>query len=85
MLKLNRLALSRLIKKKGEEILLCTVCVKASKPDLCKVLLNKSKRCRECVRRGFARCDVSRMSARSLDKLIREDKRLSAKQELALS
>jgi hypothetical protein len=28
---------------------------------------------------------VSRVSARSLDKLMREDKRLSTKQELALS
>jgi hypothetical protein len=49
MPKLNRLALSRLIKKKEEEMLLCTVYVKASKPDLCKVLLNKSKQCREYV------------------------------------
>ncbi len=85
MPKPNRLALSRLIKKKGEEMLPCLVCVKASKPDLCKVLLNKSKQCRECVRRGFACYDVSSMSTKSLDKLIREDKRLSAERELALS
>jgi len=49
MPKLNRLALLRLIKKKGEEILLCLVYIKASKPNLCKVLLNKSKQCGECV------------------------------------
>ncbi len=85
MPKPNRLALSRLIKKKGEEILLCSVYIKASKPDSCKVLLNKSKQCRECVRRGFACCDVSSVSTRSLDKLIRKDKRLSAERELALS
>ncbi len=85
MLKLNRLALSRLIKKKEEEILLCTVYIKASKPDLYKVLLNKSKQYRECVRRGFAYYNMSRVSAKSLDKLIREDKHLSTKRELALS
>ncbi len=63
----------------------CTAYAKASKPDLCKILLDKSKRCRECVRKGFARCNVSRVSAGSLDKLIREDERLSTKRELALS
>jgi len=85
MLKLNRLVLLRLIKKKGEEILPCTACIKASKPDFCKVLLDKSKRYKECVQRSFAYYDVSRVSARSLDKLIRENKRLSAERELALS
>ncbi len=85
MLKLNWLALSRLIKKKGEEILLYSACVKASKPDLYKVFLDKSKQCGECVRRGFAYYDVSSMSAKSLDKLIKKDKRLPAEQELALS
>jgi len=49
MLKPNRLALSRLIKKKGEEMLLCLVYVKTSKPDLYKVFLDKSKQCEECV------------------------------------
>ncbi len=63
----------------------CSACVKARKPKLCKVLLEKLKRCRECVRRGFARCDVSSVLARNLDKLIREDERLNTERELALS
>jgi hypothetical protein len=85
MLKVNRLALLRLIEKTGEEILPCSACVKAGKPELCKVLLEKSKRYRECVQRGFAYYDVSSVPARNLDKLIREDKRLIIERELALS
>jgi hypothetical protein len=85
MPKVNRLALSRLIEKTGEEMLLCSACVKAGKPELCKVLQEKSKQCGECVRRGFARCDVSSVPAGNLDKLMREDERLTAERELALS
>ncbi len=85
MLKTNRLALSRLIKKKGKEMLLCSACTKASKPKLCKVFTEKSKQCSECVRRGFARCDVSSVPTRNLDKLIREEERLTTKRELALA
>ncbi len=63
----------------------CSVYVKAGKPELCKVLPEKSKRCRECIRRGFAHCNVSSIPARNLDKLIREDERLTTERELALS
>ncbi len=66
-------------------MLLCSAYVKAGKPELYKVLQEKSKRCRECVRRGFARYDVSGVPARNLDKLIREDERLTAERELTLS
>ncbi len=62
-----------------------SACVKARKPELCKVLQEKSKRYRECVQRGFARYDVSNIPAKNLDKLIREDERLTAERELALS
>jgi len=85
MLKLNRLALSRLIKKKGEEMLLCSAYTKARKPELCKVFVEKSKQCSEYVRRGFARCNVSSIPAGSLDKLIRKEEQLTAKRELALA
>ena len=59
--------------------------IKAGKPELYKVLLEKSKRYREYIRRGFARCDVSGVLAGNLDKLIKEDKRLTIERELALS
>ncbi len=85
MLKVNRLALSRLIEKKGKEILPYSACVKASKPKLYKVLLKKSKQYREYIRRGFAYYDVSGVLIENLDKLIREDKRLNTERELALS
>jgi hypothetical protein len=85
MLKVNRLALSRLIEKTGEEMLLCSAYVKAGKPELYKVLPEKSKRYGEYIRRGFAHYDVSSISTRNLDKLIREDERLTIERELALS
>ncbi len=85
MLKTNRLALSRLIKKKGEEILLCSAYTKASKPELCRVFVKKSKQYGEYVRRGFAYCDVSNILTRNLDKLIREEEQLTTKRELALT
>jgi hypothetical protein len=85
MLKVNRLALLRLIEKIGEEMLPCSVYVKARKPKLCKVLPEKSKRCSEYVRRGFAYYNVSSVPAKNLDKLIREDERLTIERELALS
>ncbi len=66
-------------------MLLCSAYVKARKPELCKVLQEKSKQYRECVQRGFARYDVSSIPARNLDKLIREDKKLTIERELALS
>ncbi len=66
-------------------MLLCSTYVKAGKPELYKVLQEKSKRCRECVRRGFARYNVSSVPAKNLDKLIREDERLTIERELALS
>jgi hypothetical protein len=66
-------------------MLLCSACVKAGKPELCKVLLEKSKQCRECVQRGFTCYDVSSILTRNLDKLIREDERLTTERELALS
>ncbi len=85
MLKTNKLALSRLIKKKGEEILLYSAYIKARKPELCKVFTKKSKQYSEYVRRGFARCDVSSILTGNLDKLIRKKKQLTTKRELALT
>jgi hypothetical protein len=66
-------------------MLLCSAYVKARKPKLCKVLLEKSKRYRECIQRGFAYYDVSSIPTKNLDKLIREDERLTIERELALS
>ncbi len=66
-------------------MLLCSACVKAGKPELYKVLQEKSKRCREYIQRGFARYNVSSIPTRNLDKLIREDERLTIERELTLS
>jgi SOS response regulatory protein OraA/RecX len=66
-------------------MLLYSTYVKARKPKLYKVLLEKSKQYRECVQRGFAYYNVSSILARNLDKLIREDERLTIERELALS
>ncbi len=66
-------------------MLLCSAYIKAGKPKLYKVLQEKSKRYRECVQRGFAYYDVSSVLTKNLDKLIREDKRLTTERELALS
>ncbi len=74
--KINRLALASLIYKKDKEILPCSAYVKSSKSKLYKVLANKSKRYREYVRRSLPRCDVSRVPAGNLSRLIKEDKRL---------
>ncbi len=63
----------------------CSAYIKARKPKLYKVLIEKSKRYRECVRRGFACYNVSSILTKNLDKLIREDKRLNTARELALS
>ncbi len=66
-------------------MLLCSIYVKARKPELYKVLLEKSKRYREYIQRGFTHYDMSSIPTRNLDKLIREDKRLTIERELALS
>jgi hypothetical protein len=63
----------------------CSAYVKAGKPELYKVLPEKSKQCREYVQRGFAYYNVSSIPTRNLDKLIREDERLTIERELALS
>ncbi len=63
----------------------CSAYVKARKPELYKVLLEKSKQCREYIQRGFARYNVSSVPTKNLDKLIREDERLTTERELALS
>jgi hypothetical protein len=66
-------------------MLLYSAYIKARKPKLYKVLPEKLKQCRECVQRGFAYYDVSSVSAKNLDKLIRKDERLTIERELALS
>ncbi len=66
-------------------MLLCSAYVKARKPELYKVLLEKSKQYREYIRRGFACYNVSSIPVRNLDKLIREDERLTIERELTLS
>ncbi len=74
--KINRLALVSLIYKKGKEILSCSAYIKSSKSKSYKVLANKSKRCREYVRRSLPCYDVSGVPAGNLSRLIKEDKRL---------
>jgi hypothetical protein len=49
----------------------------------CVVLDSKSHRCRECVRRGFARCDVSSILTGSLAILIKEEEKLKLEREAA--
>jgi hypothetical protein len=66
-------------------MLLYSAYVKAEKPKLCKVLLEKLKQYKEYIQRGFAYYNVSSVPAKNLDKLIREDKRLTIKRELTLS
>jgi hypothetical protein len=66
-------------------MLLCSAYVKARKPELYKVLLEKSKRYREYIQRGFARYNMSSILTKNLDKLIRKDKRLTTERELTLS
>jgi hypothetical protein len=66
-------------------MLLYSIYIKARKPKLYKVLLEKSKQYREYVQRGFAYYNVSSILIRNLDKLIRKDKRLSIERELTLS
>ncbi|CAM6002694.1 unnamed protein product [Sphagnum balticum] len=63
----------------------CSACAKSGKSESCKVLANKSKRCRECVRRGLPRCDVSGVPAGNLSRLIKEDERLQTEREAALA
>ncbi len=66
-------------------MLLYSAYVKARKPELYKVLQEKSKQYREYVQRGFTCYDMSSIPAKNLDKLIREDERLTTERELALS
>ncbi len=49
----------------------------------CVILNSKSRRCRECVRRGFAYYDVSSVSAGSLAILIKEEEKLKLEREAA--
>jgi SOS response regulatory protein OraA/RecX len=63
----------------------CSAYVKARKPKLYKVLPEKSKQCREYIQRGFTYYDMSSVLTRNLDKLIKEDKRLTTERELTLS
>jgi hypothetical protein len=63
----------------------CSAYIKARKPELYKVLLEKSKRYGECIQRGFTCYNMSSILTKNLDKLIRKDKRLTTERELALS
>jgi hypothetical protein len=63
----------------------CSAYVKARKPKLYKVLSEKSKQYREYIQRGFAYYNMSSIPTKNLDKLIREDKRLTIERELTLS
>ncbi len=49
------------------------------------MLPEKLKQYGECVQRGFACYNVSSVPTRNLDKLIREDERLTTERELTLS
>ncbi len=43
----------------------------------------KSRRCREYIRRGFARCDMSSIPTESLATLIKEKEKLKLEREAA--
>jgi hypothetical protein len=59
----------------------CSTCKKLKKTYI--ILDSKSRRYRECVRRGFARCDVFSIPARSFAMLIKEEEKLKLEQEAA--
>ncbi len=77
----NRLSQAVFINSRRLEILPYSACEKLKKT--CVVLDLKSRRYRECVRRSFARCDVSSVPARSLTILIKEEEKLKLEQEAA--
>ncbi len=58
-----------------------SACKKSKKT--CIILDSKSHRCGECVRRGFARYDVSGVPAGSLAILIKEEEKLKLEREAA--
>ncbi len=62
-----------------------SIYIKARKPKLYRVLLEKLKQYKEYIQRGFAYYDISSILTRNLNKLIRKDKRLTIERELALS
>jgi hypothetical protein len=66
-------------------MLLYSAYIKARKPELYKVLPEKSKQCREYIQRGFTYYNVFSIPTRNLDKLIKEDERLIIERELTLS
>ncbi len=49
------------------------------------MLPEKLKQYKEYIQRGFAYYNMSSIPTRNLDKLIREDERLTIERELALS
>ncbi len=49
----------------------------------CVVLDSKSRRYRECVCRGFSRCNVFSIPAKSLNTLIKEEEKLKLEREAA--
>ncbi len=63
------------------EILPCNTYKKLKKTYV--VLDSKSRRYRECIRRSFARYDVSSIPARSLAILIKEEEKLKLEREAA--
>ncbi len=59
----------------------CSACTKLK---VAYVVLDlKSRRCREYIRRGFSRCNVSGIPARSLNALIKEEEKLKLEREAA--
>jgi hypothetical protein len=58
-----------------------SACEKSKKA--CVVLDSKSRRCRECVRRGFSRYNVSSVPAKSLNTLMQEEEKLKLEREAA--
>ncbi len=63
------------------EILPYNACERLKKT--CVILDSKSRRYRECVRRSFARYDMSSVSAGSLAILIKEEEKLKLEREAA--
>ncbi len=63
------------------EILPYNTCKKLKKT--CIILDSKSRRCREYVRRGFARYNMSSIPTRSLAMLIKEEEKLKLEREAA--
>jgi len=75
----RRIELSKLINSKGVTMRPCNQCQKSGLE--CRKS-EHSKKCGNCVRRGYA-CDAAAVSASDIDKVLRERRRLDDEEERA--